>query len=99
MAERADGCHVTDVDGNAYIDLSCGFGPVLFGHNPSFVTERVMEHLDGRHMALGYEHRLVGENARKLCAFVGQERAAFVITGTEATTLAVRLARLRTGPS
>src|SRR3982074_113885 len=27
-----DGCHITDVDGNTYLDLVCSWGPMLLGH-------------------------------------------------------------------
>ena len=33
FAHHADGARYWDVDGNAYIDLMCGYGPILLGYN------------------------------------------------------------------
>ncbi|MDH7570622.1 MAG: aminotransferase class III-fold pyridoxal phosphate-dependent enzyme, partial [Armatimonadota bacterium] len=30
--ERGEGARVYDVDGNAYVDYVCSWGPLLFGH-------------------------------------------------------------------
>ncbi|MEC9286047.1 MAG: aminotransferase class III-fold pyridoxal phosphate-dependent enzyme, partial [Pseudomonadota bacterium] len=33
--ERAEGCHLWDVDGNEYIDYMCSYGPMIAGYaNP-----------------------------------------------------------------
>jgi iturin family lipopeptide synthetase A len=48
---------------------------------------------------LGCEHEIVGEASRKFCELTGNERVTWVNTGTEATTLAMRLCRLHTGRS
>jgi len=41
--ESAKGPYLTDVDGNRYIDYMFGGGPVILGHNPDNVLEKVME--------------------------------------------------------
>lgn len=46
---------------------------------------------------MGWAHALAARNAEKLCRLTGMERCAFVTTGSEATTLALRLCRLHTG--
>jgi iturin family lipopeptide synthetase A len=93
LAHHAVGSKVWDIDGNEMIDIAGGFGPLIFGHNPRFVNDRVVESIQSNSFTLGIEHILVAENARRLCEMVAQERAHFVITGTEAVILAVRLAR------
>ena len=98
-ATKAQGAHVEDADGNTYVDISAGMGNLLFGHNALSVQQAVLNTINGSEFALGFEHELVGVNAHRLCKLVGQERATFVNTGTEATTLAARLARLHTGRS
>src|SRR5215831_17387240 len=35
---EARGAHLTDVDGNDYVDLIMGFGPNLLGHSPAAVV-------------------------------------------------------------
>jgi glutamate-1-semialdehyde aminotransferase len=97
IAKQARGAHVVDADGNALIDVGGGFGPILFGHNPPFVREAVCKVLDADGWALGFEHTIVGETSKKFCQVTGMDRVTWVNTGTEGTTLAMRLCRLRTG--
>ena len=99
LCERAEGPFVWDKDGNKVIDLGGGFGPVLFGHNPPFVRDAIMEMLSSNKWGLGFEHEIVGQCSEKVCRILGAERCTWVNTGTEATTLALRLARLKTGRS
>ena len=85
---------MTDVDGNEMIDVGGGFGPIIFGHNAPFVREAVCRVMDTGGWALGFEHEIVGECSRKFCQVTGNDRVTWVNTGTEATTLAMRLCRL-----
>jgi len=39
--EKADGCHVWDVDGNRFVDWPMALGPVILGHNYRPVNEAV----------------------------------------------------------
>ena len=39
VVQRAQGAHLWDKDGNRYIDILNGYGSILFGHSPQFVTE------------------------------------------------------------
>uniref|UniRef100_A0A7S2BKI6 Ketosynthase family 3 (KS3) domain-containing protein n=1 Tax=Haptolina brevifila TaxID=156173 RepID=A0A7S2BKI6_9EUKA len=96
VVQKATGSHVVDIDGNKMIDVSGGFGPIVFGHNAPFVREAVQKMMDADSWALGYEHKIVGECSRKFCQVTGNERVTWVNTGTEATTLAMRLCRLHT---
>ena len=41
FVKEGQGSKIRDLDGNEYIDLLNGFGPILFGHAPPFVTEAV----------------------------------------------------------
>ena len=43
--------------------------------------------------ALGWAHELTSRNAEKLCRLTEMEQCTFVTTGSEATTLALRLCR------
>jgi acyl transferase domain-containing protein len=98
VVERAAGSRVWDVDGNEYVDLTMGFGALLFGHSPAFVVEALERHL--RHgIQLGFESGQAGEVARLISELTGQERVAFCNSGTEAVMAALRLARARTGRS
>ncbi|MDF3149463.1 aminotransferase class III-fold pyridoxal phosphate-dependent enzyme, partial [Streptomyces sp. T21Q-yed] len=93
---RASGARLEDVDGNEYVDITMGFGVLLFGHEPDFVTEAVREHLS-RGIQLGPRTIETGEAAELLAELTGLERVAFANSGTEANSAAIRLARAATG--
>jgi glutamate-1-semialdehyde aminotransferase len=93
---RAIGARLEDVDGNEYVDITMGFGVLLFGHEPDFVTEAVREHLS-RGIQLGPRTIETGEAAELLAELTGLERVAFANSGTEANSAAIRLARAATG--
>lgn len=95
-ARRARGAHLTDVDGNDYTDITMGFGALLFGHEPPFVTEAVGTHL-AEGLRFGPRPVEAGEVAELLAASTGMERVAFANSGTEANSAAIRLARAATG--
>ncbi len=96
VVERSEGARMWDIDGNEYIDLTCGFGSNLFGWGAPFIIE-AME----RQLRTGYEigpqTPRAGEIARRVCEMTGNERVAFCNTGSEAVLGAIRLARTVTG--
>jgi amino acid adenylation domain-containing protein len=96
VIERSKGAHLTDLDGNDYVDALNGFGMSLFGWQPDFVLDAVKEQLE-----LGYEigpqHPLAGEVAQRVCAVTGHDRSALCNTGSEAVLGALRIARTVTG--
>ncbi len=92
----SNGSRLEDVDGNSYVDITMGFGALLFGHEPAFVKEAVREHLE-RGVTLGPRSVDTGEAARLLGELTGMERVAFANSGTEANSAAIRLARAATG--
>jgi glutamate-1-semialdehyde aminotransferase/acyl carrier protein len=96
IGERAQGCKFWDVDGNEYVDITMGFGVLLFGHNPPFITA-IIEQQIKLGIQIGPQSNLAGEVAQLICELTGMERAAFCNTGTEAVMLALRLARTVTG--
>jgi glutamate-1-semialdehyde aminotransferase/acyl carrier protein len=96
IVERAAGSRVWDVDGNEYVDLTMGFGALLFGHSPSFLIEALQGQLDGG-LQLGLQSPLAGQVAALISELTGVERVAFCNSGTEAVMAALRLARTVTG--
>lgn len=98
-ATHASGAHKWDVDGNRYIDYFGGHGALLLGHNPPDVMEAVAGQLErGTHFAANHEMEV--RWAEKVCELVpSAERVRFHSSGTEATQMAVRLARASTGRS
>jgi acyl transferase domain-containing protein len=96
VTERSQGAYLWDVDGHRYIDITNGFGMILFGHNPPFIRDAVQRQLETGY-EIGPQSPLAGEVARELCEMIGMERAAFCATGSEAVMAAMRLARTVTG--
>jgi glutamate-1-semialdehyde 2,1-aminomutase len=43
--DRGKGSHVWDIDGNEYIDLRMGYGPVILGHADERVDDYVNERM------------------------------------------------------
>jgi glutamate-1-semialdehyde 2,1-aminomutase len=95
--ERAQGPHKWDVDGNRYIDYFGGHGALLLGHHHPVVTEAVREALD-EGTQFGASHPREVKWAKAIQRLVpSAERIRFTSSGTEATLMAVRLARAFTG--
>lgn len=97
VIERGEGGYIVDVDGNRYLDLQCGFGPIILGHGDEAVVAAVRE-AAGEATSFAMTQRREIEAAEKVMAAlewpVGMR---FGNTGTEATMHAVRLARGMTG--
>jgi len=98
VAVRSSGSKLWDIDGNEYIDMTMGFGSILFGHSPEFVT-RAMEEQIKKGIEIGPQSPLAGEVARSICELTGTERVTFCNTGSEAVLAALRVARTVTGRS
>jgi glutamate-1-semialdehyde 2,1-aminomutase len=95
--ERAAGSRKWDVDGNEYVDYMGGHGALLLGHNHPAVVEAVECQLSrGTHYGSSTELEVLwGESVRNLLP--SAERVRFTNSGTEATMMALRLARAFTG--
>ncbi len=88
-----DGARKTDVDGNTYIDFWMGHGALLLGHHHPDVDGAVAAQLRSA-SHYGGAHALQVEWAERIVALVpSAERVRFVASGTEATLLALRVAR------
>ncbi len=95
--ERAQGAHKWDVDGHEIIDYWSGHGALLLGHSHPAVVAAVQEQM-ARATHPGACHALEiewGQLVQKLMP--SAEKLRFVSSGTEATLMALRLARIVTG--
>ncbi len=96
VVDRSKGSRLWDIDGNEYIDLLNGFGPIMFGHRPEFIEQALVRQLaDG--LEIGPQTPLAGEIAEMFCALTGNERMTYCNTGSEAVMAAFRIARTVTG--
>jgi acyl transferase domain-containing protein len=96
VSVRSQGSRLWDVDGNEYIDLLNGFGPIMLGHRPEFVEKAIARQLH-EGFEIGPQTLLAGEAAKLICELTGNERATFCNTGSEAVIAAMRIARTVTG--
>ena len=96
VVDRSKGVHLWDVDGNRYVDLTCGFGSNFLGHGPDFMIEAMTQQLQTDY-SIGPQTPLAGEVARLFSEITGCERVAFANSGSEAVLGATRLARTYTG--
>lgn len=95
--EGAQGAYKWDVDGHRLIDYWSGHGSLLLGHSHPDVVEAVQRQV-ARSTHPGACHELEIEWGRCVQRlFPSAEKIRFVSSGTEATLMAVRLARLFTG--
>jgi glutamate-1-semialdehyde 2,1-aminomutase len=97
VIERASGCHIYDVDGNAYIDYVGSWGPMIVGHAHPAVVKAIQE-AAAQGVSFGAPTRWEVELARMVVEAVPSiEMVRFVNSGTEATMSAIRVARGVTG--
>ena len=97
--DRAQGSRKWDIDGNEYVDYFGGHGSLILGHaHPAVVEAVVRQAARGTHY--GAQHELELEWAELIKEMVPcAEKVRFVSSGTEATHMALRLARAFTGKS
>jgi glutamate-1-semialdehyde 2,1-aminomutase len=95
--DRGKGGRVWDVDGNEFIDLRMGYGPVILGHGDERVDDYVNEQ-----MRKGVSFSLTSEDEVRAIELIKEltgwvDKARMTVSGTEATMHAMRIARAYTG--
>ncbi|KPJ52223.1 MAG: glutamate-1-semialdehyde aminotransferase, partial [Planctomycetes bacterium DG_58] len=94
---KGKGAHVTDIDGNDYIDFVMSWGPLILGHAHPKVVQAIKDAAeDGSSFgAPTMSETMLAEDIKD--AFPSMELVRMVSSGTEAVMSAVRLARGFTG--
>ncbi|MDZ4178006.1 MAG: glutamate-1-semialdehyde 2,1-aminomutase [Coriobacteriia bacterium] len=95
--DRAKGARVWDADGNEYLDFVASWGPMILGHAPDAVLDKVREQLDKGTSYGAPTHSEIALAEAVIDAVPSVEMVRFVSSGTEATMSAIRLARGYTG--
>jgi glutamate-1-semialdehyde 2,1-aminomutase len=97
LLERGKGSRVWDIDGNEYIDFMMSFGALIHGHaHPTLVKTVCGAMAEGSHFAAATSAEIdAAERLRRMVP--SAEVVRFTNTGSEATMLALRLARAHTG--
>jgi glutamate-1-semialdehyde 2,1-aminomutase len=96
---RGHGSRAWDVDGNEYVDYWSGHGALLLGHcHPAIMAAVSAQLQKGTHYGGSTELEVRwGELVQQIVP--SAERVKFFSSGTEATMMAMRLARAYTGKS
>jgi glutamate-1-semialdehyde 2,1-aminomutase len=97
VLERGQGSRVWDADGNEYIDFMMSFGALIQGHAHPVISQVVSQAMtEGSHFAAATSAEVeAAERFRRMVP--SAEVVRFANTGSEATMLALRLARAHTG--
>jgi glutamate-1-semialdehyde 2,1-aminomutase len=95
--DHGKGGTVWDLDGNEYVDLRMGYGPVILGHADDRVDDYVNERMrQGVSFSLTSEDEIrANELVQELTGWV--EMSRLTVSGTEATMHAMRVARAFSG--
>ena len=95
--DRADGCHIYDVDGKEYVDYIDSWGPMILGHNFPEVKESVLKACE-KGLSFGCATAIEVEMAEFICDHIPHvDMVRMVNSGTEAVMSAARVARGFTG--
>ena len=96
--EQGKGGRVIDVDGNEYIDFLCAYGPIIIGYREDEIDETVINQIKNRGFCFSLTQEWQNTLVKKLRELIPCcDMAALVKTGSDATTIAVRVARGWTG--
>ena len=98
---RGEGAYLWDLDGKRYIDYHAAFAPHFLGHNFAPVNQAVIDVLGSGDSLFGAGPSVLeGVLAELICKHVpAVERVCLLNTGSEATSVAIRLSRAITGRS
>ncbi|HNX03416.1 MAG TPA: aminotransferase class III-fold pyridoxal phosphate-dependent enzyme [Candidatus Cloacimonas sp.] len=96
--EQGKGGRVIDVDGNEYIDFLCAYGPIIIGYREDEIDEAVINQIKNRGFCFSLTQEWQNTLVKKLRELIPCcDMAALVKTGSDATTIAIRVARGWTG--
>lgn len=94
---HGEGPRKWDVDGNEYVDYVSGHGALLLGHSHPAIAEAVSKQiLRGTHLGASTDEEMRWAKAIQ-ALMPSVEKVRFHSSGTEATLMAMRLARAFTG--
>ncbi len=98
-AERGQGSHYWDIDGNEFIDYICAYGPMVLGYNHPKVEAAVSEQ-SKKGNCFNHPGPVMVELAEKLVNLVsGMDWSVFAKNGSDVTSWSIQVAREHTGRS
>jgi len=97
FVENGKGGRIVDVDGNEYVDFLCAYGPIILGYREEEIDKAVIQQILEKGFCFSLTQLYQNELAEKLRELIpSAEMSIFVKTGSDTTTLALRLARAHT---
>ena len=91
--ERGYAGHIVDVDGNDYIDMLCAYGPIIMGYDEGEINDAVIAQMQ-KGFCFSLVQPIQNELEQKLIDIIpSAEKVILVKTGSDATSVAVRIAR------
>ncbi len=95
--DEGKGGRIRDVDGNEYIDYLCAYGPIIIGYREEEIDNAVIEQIKNKGFCFSLTQATQNLLVRKLQEVIPCcDMAAIVKTGSDATTIAIRVARAHT---
>ena len=96
--DKQQGSHTWDVDGNEYIDMVMGCGPVTIGHNHPDINNAIKEQMDKGGILYSMLNPLEVEVAEKLVDCIPcAEMVKFSKNGSDVCAASIKIARHVTG--
>jgi glutamate-1-semialdehyde 2,1-aminomutase len=96
---KGEGAYLWDINGKRYVDYHAAFAPYFLGHNFAPVNEAVIDVLRSGESLYGAGPAVLeGRLAELVCRNIAAvEKVSLQNTGSEATSVAIRLSRAVTG--
>jgi len=97
LVSRGEGAYLYDLQGRKYVDLNTGHGGSLLGHSHPAIKAALLKGVEMGTLC-GQETVMPSLVAQRITELVPcAERVRLMFTGTEATAVAIRIARAFTG--
>lgn len=94
IIESGEGCYVTDVEGNRYLDMLAAYSALNFGYSNDRLIAAATKQLNKVTLtSRAFHNDQLGPFCRELCELTGYEAVLPMNSGAEAVETAVKMAR------
>ena len=95
--KRGKGSKVYDIDNNKFIDMTCGYGPIILGYQNKLLDNKVINQIKNNGNCFTLTQPVQYKLVSLLNNIFKTDKAIIVKTGSDAASLSIRLARSFTG--
>ncbi|GAB4280129.1 MAG: aminotransferase class III-fold pyridoxal phosphate-dependent enzyme [Candidatus Rifleibacteriota bacterium] len=96
--DHGKGGKIVDIDGNEYLDFLCAYGPIIIGHREEEIDNAAIDQIRKKGFCFSLTQKIQNDLSERLSKLIKcAETTVFTKTGSDATTLAIRVARSYTG--